>query len=233
MNKWLQDLKGTKGLMLFAPIIYYLILLSFIILSNKEYPPNPIQINEAGMIPFVIMITILFYQREFSGFFMEIYSTYPISYSWMVFRKGIQTLMITVVAHFVWGQIYLWRYERLQGLVFPADGSEPILREVSWGYLLKQAIPEYLLMIAITLFVMVVSKRLFAGIMAGFSYWMLESISRGAMTKAFSIYVMYIPEKVPYFTNRLYLYSVAIVLMAFTVVLLNRRERWVLSEEFD
>ena len=185
------------------------------------------------MIPFVVMITTLFYQREFSGFFMEIYSTYPVSFSWMVIRRISQTLIVTLMAHFVWVQVYIWRFKHLQVLIFSKNGLAPVLREVKWGHLFLEALPEYLFMISITLFVMIVSKQLFAGLMAGFSYWILESISRGSITKAFTLYVSYLPDDVSYSSNRTYLFSVAFVVMIVTILVLNRRERWVVSEEID
>lgn len=233
MSKLVQDLKSAKGFTLWLVAIYCVLMLWVAFHKDEAGSPDPYLLNEVLMLPLLVLVTTLFFQRELSGTFMEIYVTFPVSLVWMVIRKFLTVLALAVIIHLGWYLVYLWRFGKPKALIFPYfDAGSYAAYHVSWGTLFIQALPAYLLFIALTIAGIVVSKRLYGGVIISFSYWLFELTSSGYVTKSYSLFTAFLKDDDGSFLiNRLALTLAAVAFLSLAMMVLNRRERWIMQDE--
>lgn len=225
-----QELKGMKGLALWLAVIYYALMLWMIV--QADHPLNLFYLNEVFMLPFIVLLVTLFFQRELAGTFPEILVTYPISVSAMIARKCPIIFGWTVIVHFGWSMVYLLKFGKMVTTIFPYSDGSPSDMEVSWMRLFLQAMPEYWLFISLTIAGTVTSKRLYGGVIISFAYWLFALISFGRVTKSFALFTVYLKDDDGSFLiNRLVLTLIAAALLVLSMIVFNRRSRWIINEE--
>ncbi|GGK12000.1 hypothetical protein GCM10010965_01200 [Caldalkalibacillus thermarum] len=231
MSEVVQDLKGLKGPFLLAIVSYYLGYVTLIVTSR--YPRDLFFLNETFMLPVVIMATVMFYQRELSGYFSEIYATFPVSMPRMILRKMWQLMVFITVFHLAWTWVYLGAFGKMETLVYSYRDQPPYVGEISWLQLFSQSVPAYLLLAMLTLFGMVLTKKIYGGLGAGFSLWILEGLSRGEILKYLTLYTIYIPENTAFGVNRLLLVAISVVLLTLSMYWTSQRHKWIITDELN
>lgn len=232
MSTVIQELKGMKGLTLWLVIIYVAIILAMILQAN--HPLNLYFLNEVFMLPLLVLLTTLFFQRELAGTFPEILVTYPISIAGMMARKFLLIFVWTVLIHLCWSMVYLLKFGKMVTLIYPFSDGNPSEMEVSWIRLFIQAMPEYWLFICLTIAGTIISKRLYGGVIIAFAYWLFELISVGSVTKSYALFTALLQgNDGSFLSNRLVLTLIAAVLLILAIFIFNHRSRWIVDEEPD
>lgn len=233
MSKLIHDLKGLKNLMIIVPILYYALLLSSIIFADADRPRTIFYYNEMAFLPLIVMLTVVYFQHELGGRMMEIYSTFPLSFAQMLIRKLGLIVMTTLIVHLGWVLVYKLKFDSFNCTIYYYSGNAPQFTEISWFQLWIQAFPEYLMMIGITMLFMILTKRLYGGLAAGFTLWMIEVLLNGQIASSVSLFTNHLPEEVPFIMNRLLLLGLFVLCMMISIMLMNRRERWVIQQETE
>lgn len=226
----MQELKGTRSWTLWLALIYYAILLGMIV--QADHPLNLFYLNEVFMLPFIVLLTTLFFQRELAGTFPEMLVTYPISITAMIARKFLIIFGWTVLFHLGWSMVYLLKFGEMITDIYPFSGGNSSEMEVSWFRLFIQSMPEYWLFICLSIAGIVISKRLYGGIIIAFAYWLFELISMGIVTKAFTLFTLYLQGyDGSFLMNRLVFTLIAAALLILAIITFNHRFRWIVDEE--
>ncbi|OUM91150.1 MAG: hypothetical protein BAA01_09660 [Bacillus thermozeamaize] len=231
MSNLVQDLKGLKGPFFLAIVGYYLCYVLLIVTSREPHDLFLFFLNEMFMLPLVIMATVMFYQREFGSTFSEIFATLPVSMTRMILRKLWQLMVFIAAFHFSWASIYLGAFGKMESLVYSYRGDAPYFGEISWLQLISQSYPAYVVMIMLTLSGMVITKKIYGGLAAGFSLWLLEGLSKGEMLHSLTLYTVYLPEDIPFAVNRMLLLAIGSALLAFSIYWANQRHKWIVTDE--
>lgn len=227
-----QDLKGLKGPFLLAIVGCYLGYVTLI--ATSRYPRDLFFLNEMFMLPVVSMATVMFYQRELGGYFSEIYATFPVSMTGMILRKLGQLLVFITVFHLAWTWVYLSSFGKMETLVYSYHNQPPYWGEISWLQLFSQSVPTYLLLAVLTLLGMVLTKKIYGGLGAGFSLWILEGLSRGEMLQDLTLYTVYLPESpdnTAFVVNRMLLITISLALLTLSIYWANQRHKWIITDE--
>lgn len=229
MSKVIQDFKSLRGAWGYGTIAFFLLFISSFLFS--EYPRDLYFLNEMFMLPFVVLCTVSFFQREFGGFFSEIYATFPLSFFYMIVRKLVLLYCLIALIHFSWTMAYVAKFDQLQTVRYSYLKGTIQFQEVSWLQLFLQAVPAYFIFTSITLLAMVVTKKVYAGIGIGFAIWLVEVISMGQITKRCALLTVYIPEDASFFVNRLGLITTSILLIFISIWWANKREKWIITDD--
>lgn len=228
MNKWLEDLKSLRGAWLFtAGVFYVLFLLSFLL---SDEPRDLFFFNEMFMIPLVILITVVLFQKEFGGYFTEVFATLPLSMGKLIMRKLLQLFLAIVLLHGLWSFLYRLKFNELQTTVY-SYFNEGIVQESSWIDLFLQSAPSYAAATSVTLTGLVLTKKVYGGLGAGFALWMFEVISQGRFLGQWTFFTVHIPEGISFTGNRMGLLSAFVILVAFSIFLASKREKWLISDD--
>jgi len=233
MSKWWVELKGLKGWMLIMPLLYYLLLLASILLADSDRPRNLFYYNEMAFLPLLVMLVVLFFQREFGGSSMEIYATLPISFGGMLVRKAVLLVCATILLHLGWTLFYWLKFHQLRAGVYHYFTDQAMREETRWLPLFLQALPEYLIIMATTMLTIILFKRLYGGMLAGFLIWMIEVLSGGSLFAHLSLLTINLPREGSFTVNRFLLILFSILFFLISLWLINRRQRWILHEEIE
>lgn len=229
MSKVWIDIKGMKSGYLTIPLLYELALLLSLLLSAK--PRTIFYYNEMFALPLIVMVTVLFFQRELSGQMMEVVSSLPISLPLLLLRKVGLTLLFVGLLHIIWTSVYLMKFQQLSTMVYYYNGSQPSFERTTIWHLLIQALPEYVFMIMLTTFGVIVTKRIAGGLLSGFSVWMLFSLLGGHLESKLSLYTVFLRDKSFFVWNQTILLTLALVLLLMSLVIINRRLRWLVEDD--
>lgn len=229
MSKFISDLKGLKSVLLFVPFTYYLLVILSIIMADE--PKTIFYYNEMIMLPLIVMLTGLLFQREFSGSMMEIYATFPVSFVAMLLRKVLFLVVIIFTLHLGWALTYLGKFNVIETMVYAYNEADPAFKSTSILHLFFQAFPGYLFISTIVLAGLIFSKQLYGGWLLGFAVWMFFSLMRNEWNGFFSLYTIYIREDTAFWCNQLLLLLFACGLTIISAILLNKRARWIVIEE--
>ncbi|WNQ11168.1 hypothetical protein MJA45_26805 [Paenibacillus aurantius] len=233
MSRWLIEMKNLRTPLVLVPAVYYILLLVSIALSDPGRPRNLYNYNELAFLPFVVMLTILMGRVEFGGRTMEIISTYPLSYTRLLLRKMAAALASAVLLHAGLMGAYRLRFHTLEALYYPYNGASPGAADAGWLPLLLQALPAYLLLAALTMLGMTLSRKLYGGLAAGFGLWMLSVLAPPGTLGPFVLLTAGLSENMSFPVNRLWLIGASMAAAAAAAVILNRRSRWVVEGETE
>jgi hypothetical protein len=231
MDKWLQDLKGLRSLLLIIPVLYYILLLWSLLAADSEPPRTVYYYNELAFVPLLVLCTVLFFQREFGGGFSEIYATFPLSFAAMICRKLSLMLSLSLLMHGGWVLVYLSKFGVMKTDVYSYSGAEKAGESASWLDLLVQAFPSYLLVIAVVILVMILTKKIYTGIAAGFFLWLVEAMSGGKLLGEIAFFTRDIPPNITFMHNRLLITGIALACTLAAIGYANRRHHWIMAEE--
>ncbi|PWA10029.1 hypothetical protein DCC39_12130 [Pueribacillus theae] len=229
MSKLISELKGLKSVLLFAPFTYYLLVILSILMADE--PKTIFYYNEMIMLPLIVMMAGLLFQREFSGSMMEIYATFPVSLIAMLLRKVLFLVVIIFTLHLGWTFIYLAKFDMMETTVFAYSGAKPAFKSTSILHLFFQAFPGYLFISSIVASGLIFSKQLYGGWLLGFAVWMFFSLMGNEWNGPFSLYTIYIREDTAFWLNQLLLLLFACGLTIISAIQLNKRTRWIVLEE--
>ncbi|WJH35880.1 hypothetical protein N6H14_08160 [Paenibacillus sp. CC-CFT747] len=233
MSRWLIEMKNLRTPLVLVPAVYYGLLLASIALSAPDRPRNLYNYNELAFLPFVVMLTFLMGRVEFGGRTMEILSTYPLSYTRLLLRKLAVALAAAVLLHAGLMGAYRLRFHTLEALYYPYNGTAPGAADAGWLPLLLQALPAYLLLAAVTLLGMTLSRKLYGGLAAGFGLWMLGVLMPPGAFGPFTLLTASLTKETAFPVNRVWLIGAGMLAAAVAALLLNRRSRWVVEGETD
>jgi hypothetical protein len=231
MDKLLQDVKSLRSILLLIPITYYLLLLWSLLAADPAYPRTVYYYNELAFVPLLVLLTISFFQREFGGGLMEIYATYPLSLSVMVLRKFSMILGTVLLLHAGWVMLYFGKFHRLETDIYSFAQSKLLWGEATWLQLFAQALPGYLLIISFVILIMVLSKKLYTGLAAGFALWLIEVLSSGKLLERFALFTKDIPPDIQFLHNRWLLTGIAVGLALAAIWSVNQRRHWIGHDE--
>ncbi|HHY66347.1 MAG TPA: hypothetical protein GX517_03965 [Alicyclobacillus sp.] len=224
MTLWLREWRSLRSAM--AAVIAGYVMLVLLSLIVADRPRNIFYYNEMGSVLLAIMASGTLFQRELSGSQMELFAAYPASLAGMVVRKGVWTLGVVLVFHPMWTLVYLWKFLGMIAYVsIPWAGVGPGA-PVSEIDLLAVAVPGYLAAIGITIAVMVAAKRVHIGLLAGFGFWLWQSL-QGPGLGSVSLFTPYLPQNTSLLANRLVWAGIGMVCVAVAAGLAERRERWI------
>ena len=229
MTNVLQDWKNVKGAWLYVFIAFYLLFLSSFLFAWE--PRDLFYLNEMFMIPLVVLGTVLILQREFGGYFSEIYATFPVSMPLMMLRKILQLYVFIATIHLFWTVIYRVKFGSMKTVLYYYKTDEAVFQEVSWLNLFVQSVPAYLVITGVTLLGMVLTKKVYGGLGAGFAVWMFEVISTGGITGEWTLFTIFIPMETAFARNRLGLLAIFIVLLLLSFWWANKREKWIVADD--
>lgn len=227
MNRLGMELKGLRGINFVAFLLSYIYIYYIVLTLDSPSIYLYSYFNEFLMFPVIIILTISFFQKELGGNFMEIYVTLPISLPIMIIRKLILILSITTLLHLGWVIIYLMKFGKLITIIFPLPEGQPYLGEISWIMLYIQSIPNYIFLVSLTIFGLIMIKEFYGGLALGFGMWMLENLSQGNVTGRFSIYTQNLWSGEVFLKNKIILLLLSLVLIFLTIKTITNRERWI------
>ncbi|WDH98108.1 hypothetical protein PUW24_03870 [Paenibacillus urinalis] len=236
-TSWLRmELKGMRSGSFWLVVAIYLLLLGTILFRTFEHEaaPNPMQYNETLSFLLCTMVAMLFFQREWGGGSMETIASYPMSLTAMTMRKWGLAIILMLIAQAGWMTLYVLRFGQMTALTYPWDGGEAITDTVQKIELLIQPLPAMMFMISITIFGMVLSQKLYGGLALGFAWWLLDTITTGAILRYFTLYTTYLDmREVPFVLNRLLLVGVSLILLIVSCYVVNRRQRYTKDQELE
>ncbi|MBP1994950.1 hypothetical protein [Paenibacillus eucommiae] len=231
MPKLLQDLKSLRSSLILVPGMYYLMLIWSLLAADPENPRTVYYYNEMAFLPLLVLLTVLFFQRELGGSVMEIVATLPLSFAAMLIRKIALVLASAIILHIGWVAIYMQKFTKLETDLYSFPAKRLQWMEASWPQLLLQALPSYLLIIAFVVLLTVMTKKLYAGVAAGMTLWLLEVLSSGKALGRFVLLTKDIPKEIPFLQNRLLLAAAALILLLLAIWSANRRDRWIVHDD--
>lgn len=229
LSKWGEDMKGLRGLWLYiAAGFYSLFLLSFLL---SEEPRDLFFLNEVFMLPLVILLTIIVFQKEFGGYFSEVFATFPLCMAAVVGRKCVQLFIVVTAVHLIWVTLYRLTFGQLQTVAYDYENQEMVFTDLSWLELFAQGLPAYGLAAAVTVTGLIFTKKVYGGLGAGFALWMIEVLTMGAFLGRWTLFTMYMPDGATFAGNRTGLAAAAIVLLLMAAVWAGRREKWLTADD--
>ncbi|MCY9515839.1 hypothetical protein [Paenibacillus apiarius] len=235
MNKralWVLDVRESVSWIL-LPLGSVALVLAALLLCNPANPPSAHYMHEWAAIPFTVMMTAILTQREWSAGMMELVSTWPISHVSLVLRKLSLSVLAVVLYEAIWYAVYRVRFGKVAVKLHVYGGTEAEFRPASWWELVAIVAPAVVLFSALTLAVMVWTRRWHAGISAAFGWWMLESMTKGTLTGSASAMTFHLPDAAAFTANRIGLTVAAFVLASVSIIGLEQRERWAVSHDTD
>ncbi|MEK5059293.1 hypothetical protein ACFSVM_19805 [Paenibacillus shunpengii] len=236
-TSWLRmELKGMRSGTFWLVVAIYLLLLTTILFRTFEdgAAPNPMQYNEMLSFLLCTMAAILFFQREWGAGSMETIASYPMSLTAMTIRKWGLAIILMLIAQAGWMTLYVLRFGQMSARVYPWDGGEAITDTVHMIELLIQPLPAMLFMISITIFGMVLSQKLYGGLALGFAWWLLDTMTMGAIFRHFTLYTTYLDmREVPFVLNRGLLVGASLILLIISIFVINRRHRYTKESELE
>ncbi|MCR6109617.1 hypothetical protein HXA35_04610 [Bacillus sp. A301a_S52] len=231
LSKWQEDLKGMWGTWLFVMLGCYGLFLSSFVFVDADNPRDLFYLNELFMIPLVTLMTVLVFQKEFGGYFSEVFATFPLKMWEVIVRKFTQFIILLAGVHLLWVEIYRLKFGLLQTVTYDYSNHEMIYTKLNWLELFSQSFPSYIFVAAVTVLGLVFSKKVYGGLGAGFGLWMLEVLTNGGFLGRWTLFSVYIPEEIPFIENRISLIVAAIILGIVSVLWAERRAKWVASED--
>ncbi|MDG5788391.1 hypothetical protein QA612_12955 [Evansella sp. AB-P1] len=230
MSSILQDWKNMKGAWLSVLVVFYLLFLLSFLFSSE--PRDLFYLNEMFMLPLVVICTIVFFQREFGGYFSEIYGTFPVSIPLMMLRKIVQLFVLIFILHFFWTVVYSWRFGGMETVLYSYQGKEAVYQEVTSIQLFLQALPTYFVMAGATILGLVLTKKVYGGLGVGFALWMFEVISVGSITGKWALFTIFLSQNDSFAVNRIAHIVVFLLLFTISIFWANRRSLWVIHDEY-
>lgn len=225
MSKWQKEFANVfswPGMLIAA---YLLLLLGTIVTSDKTR--SLVNYSELAMMPVAVMVTYLAFQREIGSGFMEILATYPLSLPRLLLHKWLLSILTFTACHAVVVGVYYWQFQQLKMDIYPWQGGESVWRTVSWWEVYVQALPGFLFMSALAVFGFMVTRQVYGGLILPFGYWLLEMLMGGLWLP---LHTMFLQETDTFVVNRLSHIVAAVVLIGLSLVLFNRRTRWITAE---
>ncbi|WP_131923168.1 hypothetical protein [Hazenella coriacea] len=230
MSKWRIDLANLKSWFTLVPIIYVSFLILVILLDESILLAS---YNETAIFPLIVILSVLFFQKEFGGSSMEVIATFPISMTGMWLRKMFLTLFTFVCFHWMVVQVFMLMYPKTVSSYFPYDGGESKTIIMDYGQLLFQIFPAALLLSTCTICAMILSKRLYVGLIFGFGVWMIDVLSSGSIFTLFTLHTVYLPKGSFFLYNRLALLSISGIFIGLSLYMIRKRSYWIVSDEFE
>ncbi|MGG6314433.1 hypothetical protein [Paenibacillus macerans] len=226
------DLKVHKQPIAWLTLLVFALYVISIVLSDPARPRNVYYFSEMGMFPVAVMVTVLLFQREIGGGGMEVIATYPVSLRLLAWRKWLLAILLTAGLDIVWMGGYRWRFGTLATVRYPWNGAEAIPKsEMSMLALLLQTLPAFILLISLTVAGIVAFRKIYGGLILGFGVWVLDTISSGELLGRWTLYTAYLQKWHSFPLNRMALLAGSLLLLAYAVWLIGRRERWISVEE--
>ncbi len=214
-----------------AMLLFAVYLLS-ILLSDPDRPRTVYYFSEMALFSMALIIPLLLFQREIGGGGMEVIATYPVSLRMLAFRKWLMAIGLTLGLGFVLMSVYAWYFGGIWAPRHPWNGAEVIPKaEMSAGSMILQNLPAYVLLISLSVAGIVAFRRIYGGLVLGFAVWVLDTISSGEWLGRWTLYASYLKKQHSFPQNRIGLLIASLLLLAFAVWLIGRRERWISVEE--
>lgn len=229
---WVLDVRGSVSWLL-LPLGAVALVLASLLLRNPANPPSAHYMHEWAAIPFTVMMTAILTQREWSAGMMELVSTWPISHVSLVIRKLSLSVLAVLLYEAIWYAVYQSRFGTVAVNMHVYGGTEAVFRPASWWEMVAMVAPAVVFFAALTLAVMVWTRRWYVGISAAFGWWMLESMTKGALTGSASAMTFHLPDAAAFTANRIGFAVAAFVLAAVSIIGLEQRERWAVSHDTD
>ncbi|MNJ32524.1 ABC-2 family transporter protein [compost metagenome] len=212
-------------------LAYFIFLIATIFTADPARPRSTLNYTELGMFPLIIMVMTLLLGREFGGNGMEILATYPISLRWLAFRKWLLAIGLTLLANLGWMLCYILYFGKLRSSLYMWDGSDKIVSENALIPLFIQGLPAYLLVVSLVLCGTIIFQKTYGGLLFGFTYWIMDTLSSGQLLFPFSLYSNFLVHDHQFTGNRVALLLAAVLLLGIALWLVGRRERWIGREE--
>ncbi|UTR13623.1 hypothetical protein MM221_13445 [Salipaludibacillus sp. LMS25] len=231
VSKWQQDLKGMWGTWLFVTTGCYGLFLASFIFADADYPKDLFYLNELFMIPLVTLVTVLVFQKEFGGYFSEVFATFPLKMWEVIVRKFTLLVVLLISIHLLWVGLYWLKFGQLQTVTYDYANHEMSYKTLNWLELFSQSLPSYLFVAAITVVGLVFSKKVYGGLGAGFGLWMLEVLTGGGFLGRWTLFTIYIPTEGTFTENRVSLIVITVLLGIISVLWAERRGKWVTNED--
>ncbi|GIP24438.1 hypothetical protein [Paenibacillus sp. J22TS3] len=210
--------------------LLYLLLLFTMVTGSPDAPRPVYYYNEMAMFVFAVMTTVLLFHNEIGGNGMEVIASYPISLARLTMRKWLLCLVALGLAEVGWTTVYGLKYGTVTTLMYTWKDTSSLVGTHA-AALFIQALPSYMLISALTIAGIIVTRTLYGGMAAGFGYWMLDSISSGDLLKDYTLYTAYLPEQASFSWNRTVYVTASLILLAGSAWLASRRHRWISREE--
>jgi hypothetical protein len=228
---WTLELKVHKQPITWLTLLMFVLYLLGILLGDPERPRNVYYFSEMAMFSVAVLLPLLLFQRDIGGG-MEVLATYPVSLGQLVFRKWLLSLLLTVGLGVILMSVYAWFFGGIWTIRHPWNGAEAIPRaEMSVYSLILQNLPAYVLLNSLTIVGIVLFRRIYGGLVLGFAVWVMDSLSFGDWLGRWTLYASYLKKSYSFPQNRIGLLIASLLLLAFAVWLMGRRERWISAEE--
>lgn len=210
---------------------YFIFLIGTILIADPDRPRSILSYTELGMFPLIMMIMALLLGREFGGGGMEIVATYPISLRYLAFRKWLLAIVLTFLVNLIWMLCYILHFGKLKSSLYLWDGSDKIVVENALIPLFIQGLPAYLLVASLVLCGTIIFQKTYGGLLFGFTYWILDTLSSGQLLSPFSLYTEFLIGDKQFTSNRIAVLVIAILLLGIALWLVGIRERWIGRED--
>ena len=232
-SKLEQDVIGIKSPLVWVPIVYIMLLLLSIWISDPEEPKHITVYNETALLPMIPMLCALLLQREIGGGAMEMLAAYPVSLGGMALRKWVLTLAAAAMLQAAVMSAYGLHFGGRQTVLYSYAGLPPVKAEAGIGQLLLQALPAYAALASICMFVMLLTKKTYGGLIAAYAVWMAEMLSGGELLSGAVLITGHIPKEISFVQNRLILTAAAAALLLASCLAAERRSRWIIAEDTE
>ncbi|MDI3328362.1 MAG: hypothetical protein QJR06_07405 [Alicyclobacillaceae bacterium] len=227
MTVWLGEWKALRSAMAGVVAGYGGLIIASLLLADR--PRTVFYYNEMAMVPLAVMAAALLFQRELAGNQMEILAVCPVSLGAMTVRKWLWAVGLVLGFHMLWTRVYLWKFKQMVAPVYSFSDQAWRVGPVGEYQLLALALPEYLAAAGMAVLAMIAVKRMYAGLLAGFGFWLLESLQGAALGTA-ALFTVHLPAGAPVLANRLLWGAVGIGCALAAAAWAERRERWILSD---
>ncbi|MGG3455591.1 hypothetical protein [Paenibacillus rhizolycopersici] len=226
------ELKVQKQPMAWLALLLFVVYILGIVLSDPGRPRNVYYFSEMALFSLAIIIPLLLFQREIGGGGMEVIATYPISLRMLAFRRWLVSILLTAGLGMVLMSVYAWHFGGIWTLRYPWNGAEVIPQaEMTAGSLILQNLPAYVLLISLSTAGIIAFRRIYGGLVLGFAVWVLDTMSSGEWLGRWTLYASYLKKTYSFPHNRIGLLIASLILLAFAVWLIGKRERWISVEE--
>lgn len=226
-----MNLRLLKEPMSLWTLTYFIFLIGTIFTAHPDKPRSTLNYAELGMFPLIIMFMILLLGREFGGNGMEMLATYPISLRWLALRKWLLAIGLTFLANLGWMLCYILYFGKLKTNLYIWGGKDTFLTENAIIPLFIQGLPAYLFLASLVLCGTIIFQKTYGGLIFGFTYWIMDTVSGGQLLYPFSLYTGFLRHAHQFTGNRIALILTATLLLAASLWLVGKRERWVGREE--
>lgn len=226
------EFKVHKQPMAWLALLLFAVYLLSILLSDPSRPRTVYYFSEMALFSVALIIPLLLFQREIGGGGMEVIATYPVSLRVLAFRKWLMAIGLTAGLGIILMSVYAWHFGGIWAPRHPWNGAEVIPKaEMTAGSLILQNLPAYVLLISLSVAGIVAFRRIYGGLVLGFAVWVLDTISSGEWLSRWTLYASYLKKQHSFPQNRIGLIIASLLLLAFAVWLIGRRERWISVEE--